>query len=140
MTYNQNYDNANFEDRSLDLFLYSPNGGFAFVTNRMYGDDWNYHQYTYEEWEDISEWFWVYMGYSSLERKAVLFIRFHDHESKLVYSNVHKWVPHELFVIPANCKHYEGFTGLYKDLTVYVGNGSFREKGFDELHKSPINQ
>jgi hypothetical protein len=55
-----------------------------------------------------------------------------------VYPDVHKFVPHRLLVVPAICKHYEAFNGFYKDINVYLGNGAFREKNFDELHNAPI--
>lgn len=65
ITPNYKFDNVGFEDRALNTWLYNPNGGFAFVASRI--DDYNYHQYTYEEWDDISEWFWIYMGYSHIQ-------------------------------------------------------------------------
>lgn len=132
MTTNEEYENVNFGDRTLAIFL--GYGGYHFTTVDVTSSNANVNQNI--EYGDIeAEWTYIYFSYSNVVRKAVALVNYVDNTVERLEFDVTHPVPTYLrFILGGTDKgNYPGFNGQFTRQVVKVGQGAFFDSAEDVI-------
>ena len=88
--------------------------------------------------DDLTEWFWVYFGYSETNKKLKGYIKFQDREAEFTADNHLQYVPSYMSVHFGRDPFYHGFNGQMKGWNFEGGRGAFRDGEYEELYNQEI--
>ncbi|CAD8140693.1 unnamed protein product [Paramecium octaurelia] len=80
-----------------------------------------------------NNWFFVYYGYSKVNRQAYAYVKWTDSEDSLNYDNINHYFAPKFFISVGKDKFFPGFNGFVAYVNFNLGKGSFR-KGNDFTH------
>jgi hypothetical protein len=85
--------------------------------------------------ENLESWFFIYQGYSFVEKKAYAFVKWADSENFLVWENLYHQLPDRVTLWLGKDPFYPAFNGDLKLWKLNFGPGAYRTTGFEELYQ-----
>lgn len=120
-------------DRNLAVWV---GAGFIHFTcytfGFMAGDNVNqWKNVNYED--DLESWFFIYYGYSHVNKKVIAYIKFTDHEHLVEFDATRHFVPFNLKFYLGRDPWHAGFNGKMKGWNFAYGKGAYMASGFGKL-------
>jgi hypothetical protein len=129
------YHNANnLGDRDLAVWVHSSN--FIHFTTYHFdsGSDVNRYFNVYFDWNEFAnKWMFIYYGYSIAKQQLYYYIRFDSGTVKEGTQSARHFLPSFAHFRLAKDEWHYAWNGDTKFVQVAFGEGSYREKNFDEL-------
>jgi hypothetical protein len=95
----------------------------------MSGDNVNqWKNVNYED--DLESWFFIYFGYSHVNKKVLGYIKFSDHEHLVEFDATRHYVPFKMTFFLGKDPWHHGFNGKLKGWNFVHGKGAYIGSNF----------
>jgi hypothetical protein len=95
----------------------------------MSGDNVNqWKNVNYED--DLESWFFIYFGYSHVNKKVLGYIKFSDHEHLVEFDATRHYVPFKMTFFLGKDPWHHGFNGKLKGWNFVYGKGAYIGSNF----------
>lgn len=89
----------------------------------------------------MTEWFWVYMGFNNVAKKAIFYVKWAEREDSHVWEGVETKLAANVYItVGGEGKLHSGWNGRIKDTNFVWGPGAFRDRNWDELMAAPLSE